>query len=104
VREMSGAGMEFGAHTYSHLNFIYLARPGLEFEVKRAKERLEDRIGQPVHGFAYPFGKPRRHFNRVTYSMVREAGYTYVWRSSTEGYWLEIPNGRYPALASGMMT
>jgi peptidoglycan/xylan/chitin deacetylase (PgdA/CDA1 family) len=75
---MNDAGMEFGPHTYSHANLIHLGKPGLEFEVKRAKERLEDRIGGPVDGFAYPFGKPRCHFNRVTYNTVREAGYTYA--------------------------
>ncbi|MBC8228074.1 polysaccharide deacetylase family protein [bacterium] len=78
VQEMTDAGMEFGAHTYSHPNLIYLEKPQLEFEIKEAKERMEDKIGQRVDGFAYPFGRPRCHFNNVNLDMVRRAGYKYA--------------------------
>jgi peptidoglycan/xylan/chitin deacetylase (PgdA/CDA1 family) len=78
VREMTDAGMECGAHTYSHPNVAYLARRELEFEIRHARDRLEDRLGRRVEGFAYPFGRPRVHFNRASVEMVRDAGYEYA--------------------------
>lgn len=78
VREMSDAGMKVGSHTYSHPNLAFLGRDQLDWEIKRAKDIMEERIGQQVDGFAYPFGKPRRHFNAATVEMVQEAGYQYA--------------------------
>jgi peptidoglycan/xylan/chitin deacetylase (PgdA/CDA1 family) len=78
VQEMIAAGLEFGAHTYSHPNLALLGHRQLEWELKQAKEILEERIRQKIDGFAYPFGKPRRHFNALTLAMVREAGYRYA--------------------------
>ena len=78
VREMIDAGMTFGAHTYSHPNLLHLAQPQLEVEITRAKHDMEDRIGQPVDGFAYPFGRPRCHFNDRTVEIVQDAGYQYA--------------------------
>jgi peptidoglycan/xylan/chitin deacetylase (PgdA/CDA1 family) len=78
AREMIEAGMELGAHTYSHPNLASLGHSQLEWELKEAKELMEKRIRQRVDGLAYPFGKPRRHFNALTLEMVREAGYQYA--------------------------
>jgi peptidoglycan/xylan/chitin deacetylase (PgdA/CDA1 family) len=78
VREMSQAGMELGAHTYSHPNLALLGHAQLEFELKTAKDIMEQRLGRKVEGFAYPFGKPRRHFNSLTVERVRNAGYQYA--------------------------
>ena len=78
IREMADAGMECGAHTYSHPNVAHLARPELEFEIQRAKGRLENRLGRSVTGFAYPFGRPRVHFTQASVDAVRDAGYEYA--------------------------
>ncbi len=78
VREMIAAGMECGAHTYTHPNLLFLQKPQLVYEIKQVKAYIEDKIGQRVDGFAYPFGKPHCHFNRVHIDMAQEAGYKYA--------------------------
>jgi Polysaccharide deacetylase len=67
-----------GSHTYSHPNLALLGRAQLEWELKHAKTIMEERIGTRVDGLAYPFGKPGRHFNKLTVETVRNAGYQYA--------------------------
>jgi peptidoglycan/xylan/chitin deacetylase (PgdA/CDA1 family) len=76
VREMSGAGYHFGAHTYSHPNLAALDRDNARRELTISKSRLEDQLGKHVGSFAYPFGKPRRHFSPETIELLSEAGYS----------------------------
>jgi peptidoglycan/xylan/chitin deacetylase (PgdA/CDA1 family) len=84
VREMGRAGMEVGAHTYSHPNLAELDRHAAELEARRPKEIIEDRLGTPVRLMAYPFGKPGCHFTKETVGVVSGAGYEYAaavtWR------------------------
>ena len=84
VREMQQAGMEVGAHTYSHPNLAQVDRYEAELELRRPKEIIEDRLGAPVRVIAYPFGIPGRHFTRDTVAIVANAGYEYAaavtWR------------------------
>jgi peptidoglycan/xylan/chitin deacetylase (PgdA/CDA1 family) len=75
LREMSGAGASIGAHTWSHPNLSRLGEPETRLELERPKAILEDRLGAPVTEFAYPFGKPGRHFTPATIRLVAEAGY-----------------------------
>jgi peptidoglycan/xylan/chitin deacetylase (PgdA/CDA1 family) len=85
VREMAGSGMKIEAHTYSHANLSYLRADELEFEIKECKKLLEDRIGQAVEGFAYPFGMPRCHFDRQAQELVQEAKYSYAVTTVNRG-------------------
>jgi peptidoglycan/xylan/chitin deacetylase (PgdA/CDA1 family) len=73
--EMSGAGASIGAHTLSHPNLARLGERESRLELERPKAILEDRLGKPVTEFAYPFGKPRRHFTAPTIRLVADAGY-----------------------------
>jgi peptidoglycan/xylan/chitin deacetylase (PgdA/CDA1 family) len=85
VREMRAAGMEIGAHTYSHPNLAMLSRRRAWDELWRSKHIIEERLGEPVRTMAYPFGKPGRHFTSETSTLVKEAGYEYacavLWRA-----------------------
>jgi len=87
VCEMSKAGMEFGAHTYSHPNLAVLNPPAAGAELRRSKQIMEDRLGRSVTLMAYPFGKPNRHFTPETMDLAAEAGYRYaaaiLWRTVT---------------------
>jgi peptidoglycan/xylan/chitin deacetylase (PgdA/CDA1 family) len=78
VKAMSAAGMEIGAHTYSHPNLAGLSRMKAWDELRRSKHIVEDRLGDKVRSMAYPFGKPGRHFTRETESLVEELGYEYA--------------------------
>lgn len=75
VEELLQEGMEIGSHTYSHPNLARLDPPNLQLELRRPKERLEERLGSEIMTMAYPFGKPGRHVNELVMEMVEEAGY-----------------------------
>ena len=78
VRAMHAAGMEIGAHTYSHPNLAVLSRQRARDELWRSKQIIEERLGEQVRSMAYPFGKPGRHFTGETATLVEEAGYEYA--------------------------
>ncbi len=75
IREMSAAGMEFGAHTYSHPNLAALDKWESYTEMRQSKAIVENRIGLPVLLLAYPFGKPGRHFTAETVDLAARVGY-----------------------------
>ena len=75
IREMSKAGIEFGAHTKSHPILSKLgSRDKIRDEIAGSKARIEDEIGQPVRHFCYPNGRPC-DFNADTLDVVRECGF-----------------------------
>ena len=75
VREMRRGGMEFGAHSYGHVSLAELPNGAAEDDMRRAKDVLEARLGEPITSMAYPFGKPRRHFTNVTVNLAEKVGY-----------------------------
>lgn len=75
VAAMREAGMEIGAHTYSHVNLARVEPSQAEIEVRRSKELIEERLGVRVESMAYPFGKPGYHFTAQTMDIVSSAGY-----------------------------
>lgn len=77
VKAMHAAGMEIGAHTWSHPNLASLDRQATRDELRSSKDVIEQRVGAPVRGLAYPFGKPRRHFTNETVAVAAEVGYEY---------------------------
>jgi peptidoglycan/xylan/chitin deacetylase (PgdA/CDA1 family) len=71
IRELHRAGIAFGAHSLTHADLTTLADARLEAEVREPRRRIEERIGAPAPGFAYPFGRfdarvcgvVRRHYD-----------------------------------------
>lgn len=78
AREMVAAGLEIGAHTYSHPNLIKLPPDEVRRELSVSKEIIEERLGTPIDQLAYPFGKPRRQFDDSTVAAAAECGYRYA--------------------------
>ena len=78
VREMRHAGMDFGAHTYSHFNLAELRADTAYADLRRARDVLEERLAERIILMAYPFGKPRRHFTYQTVNLVAKVGYEYA--------------------------
>jgi peptidoglycan/xylan/chitin deacetylase (PgdA/CDA1 family) len=70
IREMQRGGISFGAHTLTHPDLTRLPPASVEREMAASKAVLEEMLGEPVAGFAYPFGRydalslqlARRHF------------------------------------------
>ena len=87
---MAAAGIEIGAHTYTHPNLGKMNdRRALEYEVITAGEDLQRLIGRPVRYFAFPFGQ-HADLNREAFELARQAGYEAVC-SAYGGY--NFPGG-----------
>jgi peptidoglycan/xylan/chitin deacetylase (PgdA/CDA1 family) len=56
LSEISALGWEIGAHTRSHPDLTRINDLALMDEVVQARLTLEDRLGQAVRVFAYPYG------------------------------------------------
>lgn len=76
VRALDGLGdvVEVGAHTIDHLRLDELAGAALDREIAGSKAALEDVLGHPVAGFAYPHGA---HDQRSRAAVIA-AGYTHA--------------------------
>ncbi len=57
VREMQKGGIEFGAHTLHHPILTRIPLEQVRAEVEGSKARIEQELGEPVLGFAYPNGQ-----------------------------------------------
>jgi peptidoglycan/xylan/chitin deacetylase (PgdA/CDA1 family) len=68
MREMMRAGIRFGAHSMTHPDLRQLANADVSREILGSKEVLEDRLGEAVSSFAYPFGL----FDDRSRAVVRE--------------------------------
>jgi peptidoglycan/xylan/chitin deacetylase (PgdA/CDA1 family) len=68
IQEMNRHGIQFGAHTKTHPDLRRLSTFDLEREVQDSKRVIEDRLGQAVDSFAYPYG----HCDDRILAVVRE--------------------------------
>lgn len=57
IQTMQRAGLAFGSHSLTHPVLSRVAPARMESELRKSKQVLEERIGQPVKDFAYPFGQ-----------------------------------------------
>jgi peptidoglycan/xylan/chitin deacetylase (PgdA/CDA1 family) len=78
-----GSLVEVGSHTITHP--ILSARPAAtqREEIRQSKARLEEVLGRPVMGFAYPYGR-QSDYTAETIALVREAGFAYACSGSAE--------------------
>ena len=78
LKAMADAGIEIGAHTYTHPDLARIAdRRKLRREVVSAGEDLQQAIGRPVRYFAFSFGQ-RVNLSREAFEMAYQAGYEAV--------------------------
>ncbi len=81
VRVMNNTGMIIGGHTESHPYLPDIKDLNtLREEIIGGKHVIEDRIGQKIDLFAYPYG----HYTDKIIEIVKEAGYTAA-RSTYKG-------------------
>lgn len=56
IHVAADAGIEIGSHGCSHRSFQKLKLPEIEHELGHSKQVLEEKVGQVVKSFAYPYG------------------------------------------------
>lgn len=61
LARLTAMGFEIGAHTNDHARLDALDRVAAMRQIDDGRRYLEDSIGGPVRGFAYPGGRPGRH-------------------------------------------
>lgn len=75
VRQLRDAGMRIGGHTVSHPILASTDESTARREIAEGKERIEAIIGEPVHLFAYPNGKPGADYRAEHVRIVRDCGF-----------------------------
>ncbi len=74
AREMTAAGIRFGAHTLDHPILSHVSAEEVRRQVKGSKERIESELDCEVRCFAYPNGRPV-DFDATTKQILREEGF-----------------------------
>ena len=75
IRAMANAGIEIGAHTYSHPDIGKLTDPHiLHQELVVARQELRAAIGQPVRYFSFPFGL-HANLSCQAFALAAQCGY-----------------------------
>ena len=78
LRAMAAAGIEIGAHGYTHTDLGPIAdRRLLRHEVVTAKLDLQAAVGRAVRYFAFPFGL-YANLNPAAFALAKQAGYAGV--------------------------
>lgn len=72
ARELANNGIEMGAHTVQHPILTRVSLDQARDEIMGSRDRIQDELGRPVTGFAYPNGQPG-DFNEEIIQVVREA-------------------------------
>jgi peptidoglycan/xylan/chitin deacetylase (PgdA/CDA1 family) len=65
VKEMSAAGVAFGAHTRTHPDLRSVASAVAGEEIVSSKKAIEDVVGRSVQSFAYPYGAYNEEVRRL---------------------------------------
>jgi peptidoglycan/xylan/chitin deacetylase (PgdA/CDA1 family) len=72
IKEMSKWGFGFGSHTVNHPDLTKIDQKFVEYELKKSKEVLEDKLGKRVSFLSYPFGR----YNWFVQDQAQRLGYT----------------------------
>lgn len=75
VDELAAGGFEIGGHTHLHHQLDIVPAAVALADVRECRNRLQDRLGHPVAGFAYPHGYSTRAVRR----MVHNLGFTHAY-------------------------
>jgi glycosyltransferase involved in cell wall biosynthesis/peptidoglycan/xylan/chitin deacetylase (PgdA/CDA1 family) len=57
IQEMTGQHIDFGAHSSTHPVLTTISSFQAEIEITESRELLENKLGVPIHFFAYPYGE-----------------------------------------------
>ena len=76
IGEWLAAGLQVGSHTATHVPLRGLTDDEWDREIVGSRSSLEDRLGVPVQGFAYPYGVYSREAARRVRSAYAAAATT----------------------------
>ena len=74
IKEMQDYGIEFGAHTFNHPKINKISEQEIEYQIRDSKKILEDKIGNEIITFAYPYGI----LNDYAKKIAEDTGYTFA--------------------------
>jgi peptidoglycan/xylan/chitin deacetylase (PgdA/CDA1 family) len=75
IEELGRGGVAIGSHGMAHVDLTTVSDAELDRELAVSKSMLEDRLGQQVALFAFPFGR----FTRRVWEAALKAGYTHLF-------------------------
>jgi peptidoglycan/xylan/chitin deacetylase (PgdA/CDA1 family) len=77
VRELHREGIQFGSHTVTHADLRSLGPEQIDYELGYSKEIIEQKLGNSVVSFAYPFAFPEedRDFQRYLADKLQNMGF-----------------------------
>jgi peptidoglycan/xylan/chitin deacetylase (PgdA/CDA1 family) len=77
VRELRQAGVEFGSHTVTHPQLRDVSAEQLRSELSRSKDDIQQKLGERVETFGYPYAFPQtdRGFVERLRGTLEESGY-----------------------------
>jgi len=74
VRKANEMGFEIGAHSHGHLDLPGLLKKDLVYEVSQSKKSIEKVLKEPIHTFAYPYGRVNEKVKKV----VSDSGFLFA--------------------------
>ncbi len=75
VRALRTSGMQIGAHTVTHPILAKLSEGESQREIAESREFLEGLLGERVHLFAYPNGRPGDDYGPRDVALVKRLGF-----------------------------
>lgn len=77
VCELQKKGITFGSHTVTHPQLKLLEKNKVEYELEWSKEMIEDKIGESIESFSYPFAFPEedKTFKTCLKNILEKYGY-----------------------------
>jgi peptidoglycan/xylan/chitin deacetylase (PgdA/CDA1 family) len=75
IEELGRRGIAIGSHGMAHVDLTTVPDVELDSELAVSKSMLEDRLGQQVTLFAFPYGR----FSRRVWEAALTAGYTHLF-------------------------
>lgn len=77
VRELRQCGVLFGSHTVTHPRLVDLSWNEIKRELYASKQELEQRLGESISTFAYPYAFPQadQQYMRGIKTLLAESGY-----------------------------
>lgn len=77
VKECRKHSIEFGSHSLSHGRLIFLNKELLEYDLKKSKSIIEEKLSEVINTFSYPYKFPEDNtlFVDILLQLLENTGY-----------------------------